>query len=132
MTLIQRIRLPEQLPEPISHYTDGVIADGWLWISGMLAVDAAGNLIGGDDVIAQAERVLENVKAVLESAGAGFEDVVKVTVFLRRIQDRAAVNTVRQRFFKESRPASTLVEVSAFVVPGGLVEIDAVARLPKA
>jgi reactive intermediate/imine deaminase len=132
MTSIQRIRLPEQLPEPISHYTDGVIADGWLWISGMLAVDAAGNLIGGDDVVAQAERVLENVKAVLESAGAGFEDVVKVTVFLRRIRDRAAVNTVRQRFFGDSRPASTLVEVSAFVVPGGLVEIDAVARLPKA
>lgn len=130
MTPLQRLRLPDQLPEPISHYTDAVIADGWIWISGTLALDASGALVGGDDVVAQAERVLENIQAVLEEAGAGFEDVVKVTVFLLRIEDRAAVNTMRQKFFGESRPASTLVEVSAFVVPGALVEIDAVARKP--
>jgi 2-iminobutanoate/2-iminopropanoate deaminase len=128
---LQRIRLPEQLPEPISQYTDGVVADGWIWISGMLALDASGALIGGDDVVAQAERVHENIKAVLAKAGAGFEDVVKVTVYLRRIGDRAAVNTVRRRFFGESRPASTLVEVTAFVIPDALVEIDAVARQPE-
>jgi 2-iminobutanoate/2-iminopropanoate deaminase len=131
VTPLQRLRLPEQLPEPISQYTDGVVADGWIWISGMLALDAAGALIGGDDVVAQAERVHENIGAVLAKAGAGFEDVVKVTVYLRRIADRAAVNTVRRRFFGESRPASTLVEVSAFVIPDALVEIDAVARQPE-
>jgi len=131
VTPLQRLRLPDLLPEPISHYTDAVIADGWIWISGTLALDASGALVGGDDVVAQAERVLENIQAVLEEAGAGFEDVVKVTVFLLRIEDRAAVNTMRQKFFGESRPASTLVEVSAFVVPGALVEIDAVARKPQ-
>ena len=96
----------------------------------MLAVDASGALVGGDDVAAQAERIHENIKAVLEKAGAGFEHVVKINVFLLRIEDRAAVNTVRQRFFGESRPASTLVEVSAFVIPGALVEIDVIARRP--
>jgi len=131
MTPLRRLRLPEQLPEPISHYTDGVVADGWIWISGMLAVDASGALIGGNDVVAQAERVHENIEAVLAKAGAGFDDVVKVTVYLRRIGDRAAVNTVRRKFFGESRPASTLVEVSAFVLPDALVEIDAVARQPE-
>ena len=131
MTPLQRLRLPEQLPEPISQYTDGVVADGWIWISGMLALDASGALIGGDDVVAQAERVHENIGAVLAKAGASFEDVVKVTVYLRRIGDRAAVNTVRRKFFGESRPASTLVEVSAFVLPDALVEIDAVARQPE-
>jgi reactive intermediate/imine deaminase len=131
MSPLQRIRLPEQLPEPISQYTDGVVAGGWIWVSGMLALDASGALVGGDDVIAQAERVHENVQAVLAEAGAGFEDVVKVTVYLRHIGDRAAVNTVRRRFFGESRPASTLVEVSAFVIPGALVEIDAVAHRPE-
>lgn len=131
MTPLQRLRLPEQLPEPISHYTDGVVADGWIWISGMLALDASGALIGGDDVVAQAERVHENIGAVLAKAGASFEDVVKVTVYLRRIGDRAAVNTVRRKFFGESRPASTLVEVSGFVLPDALVEIDAVARQPE-
>jgi len=131
MTPLRRLRLPEQLPEPISHYTDGVVADGWIWISGMLAVDASGALIGGNDVVAQAERVHENIEAVLAKAGAGFDDVVKVTIYLRRIGDRAAVNTVRRKFFGESRPASTLVEVSAFVLPDALVEIDAVARQPE-
>jgi reactive intermediate/imine deaminase len=128
MSPIERLRLPEQLPEPISHYTDAVVADGWIWISGLLALDRDGVLVGGDDVIAQAERVHEILEAVLRKAGADFEDVVKVTVYLLRIEDRAAVNTVRKRFFGESRPASTLVEVSAFVIPGALLEIDAVAR----
>ena len=130
MSSIERLRLPEQLPPPISHYTDAVVAGGWIWISGMLALDASGALLGEGDVVAQAVRVHENIKAVLEKAGAGFEDVVKVTVYLRRIEDRAAVNDVRRRFFGESRPASTLVEVSAFVLPTALVEIDAVAWRP--
>jgi 2-iminobutanoate/2-iminopropanoate deaminase len=131
MSRLRRLRLPEQLPEPISHFTDAVIADGWLWISGMIAVDKDGNLVGGDDVVAQTQRVFENIKAVLDAADAGFEDVVKVTVYLRRIGDRAAINTVRRKFFGESRPASTLVEVSALAVPQALVEVEAVARLPK-
>lgn len=132
MSQLRRIRLPEQLPEPISHFTDAVVADGWLWISGMIAVDKDGKLVGGDDVVAQTQRVFENIKAVLDAADAGFEDVVKVTVYLRRIGDRAAINAVRRRFFGESRPASTLVEVSALAVPEALVEVEAVARLPKA
>jgi len=130
MTL-ERIRLPEQLPEPISHFTDAVVADGWLWMSGIIAVDKDGKLVGGDDVVAQTQRVFENISAVLKAAGADFEDVVKVTVYLRRINDRAAINAVRRRFFGESRPASTLVEVSALAVAEALVEVEAVARLPK-
>jgi reactive intermediate/imine deaminase len=128
MSKLERLRLPEQLPQPISHYTDAVIADDWVWISGLLALDKDGVLVGGDDVIAQAERVHENLEAVLRKAGAGFEDVVKVTVYLLRIEDRAAVNIVRKRFFGDSRPASTLVQVSALVMPGALLEIDAVAH----
>jgi 2-iminobutanoate/2-iminopropanoate deaminase len=131
MAAVQRLRLPEQLPPPISHYTDAVVADGWIFISGMLGVDKNGRLVGGDDVVKQAVRVHENIKAVLVRAGAGFEDIVKVNVYLRRIEHRAAVNTVRRRFFGRSRPASTLVEVSAFVVPGALIEMDAVARQPR-
>ncbi len=131
MGSIERIRVPDHLPEPISHYTDGVVAGGWIWVSGMLAVDKDGNLVGGDDVVAQAERVHENIKGVLDKAGATFADVVKVTIYLRRIGDRPAVNTVRRKYFGDSRPASTLVEVSALVIPEALVEIDAVARHPK-
>lgn len=129
MPPVERLRLTDNLPEPISHYADAVHAGDWLHISGMLALDRDGKLVGGDDVVAQTERVLENIEAALRAAGAGFDSVVKVNVYVRRIGDRAAINTVRQRFFGESRPASTLVEVSAFVLPEALVEIDAVAYL---
>ncbi len=131
MAAIERIRVPDHLPEPISQYTDGVVAGEFIWVSGMLAVDKDGKLVGGDDVVAQAERVHQNIKFVLDQAGATFADVVKVTVYLRRIGDRPAVNTVRRKYFGESRPASTLVEVSALVIPEALVEIDAVARRPE-
>ena len=129
MTSIRRLRIPDMLPEPISHYTDGVLAGGWLYVSGMLALDKSGRLVGGDDVTAQAERVMENIGALLREGGGGFEDVVKVNVYVRRIGDRAAINEVRRKFFGEHRPASTLVEVSAFVLPEALVEIDAVAYI---
>ena len=131
MSSIDRLRLPEELPEPISHYTDAVVADGWIFISGMLALDKHGALVGAGDVVKQAERIHEIIGAALKKAGAGFEDVVKVVVYVRRIEDRAAINTVRKRFFGESRPASTLVEVSAFVIPDALLEIEAIARQPQ-
>ena len=115
---------------PISHYADAVRAGDLLFVSGCVPVDADGNLVGGDDVVAQAERVFENIGAILAAAGAGPEDVVKVTVFLTDVDDRPAINPVRQRFFGETRPASTLVEVGKLAVPGARVEVEAVAVLP--
>ena len=127
---MKRIRLAGELAEPISHYTDGVEAGGFLYISGMMPVDANGDLVGAGDVVRQAEQVLDNVAAVLRSSGASFDDVVKVGVYVRDMADRERVNTVRRRYFGDARPASTLVEVSALAAPGALVEIDAVALLP--
>jgi 2-iminobutanoate/2-iminopropanoate deaminase len=126
---IKRIRLAGQLAEPISHFTDGVRAGETLWISGMIAVDAAGALVGAGDVVAQAEQVFRNLQAVLAAAGASFAQVVKVVVYLRDIDDRPRINPVRQRVFGAHRPASTLVEVSRLAHPEALVEIDAVAYL---
>jgi reactive intermediate/imine deaminase len=126
---MKRVRLAGQLAEPISHYTDGVEAGGLLYISGMLPMDAAGELVGAGDVIRQSEQVLENVGAVLSAAGATFADVVRVGVYVRHMADRELINTVRRRYFGDARPASTLVEVSALAHPGALVEIEAVASL---
>ena len=124
----REIRVPA-LAEPISHYTDAVRAGDLLFVSGSVAVDGDGNLVPGD-VVAQARQVFANIGAVLEAAGAGFGDVVKVTVFLIDIDDRQAVNTVRREVFGSARPASTLVEVSRLVVPGALIEVEAVAVIP--
>ena len=129
MSRREEIRVPG-LAEPVSHYTDAVRAGELLFLSGFVPVDGDGELVGGDDVVAQVRQVFANLRAGLEAAGASFADVVKVTTFLTDIDDRARINPVRQEFFGEARPASTLVEVSALVTPGAKVEIDAVAVLP--
>ena len=118
------------LAEPISHFTDAVQAGGLLFVSGIVAVDGEGRLVGGEDVVVQTRQVFENMRAVLAAAGCGFEDVVKVTVFLTDVDDRPLINPVRQEVFGASRPASTLVEVSRLAVEGAKVEVEAVALVP--
>ncbi len=117
-------------PEPLSHYTDAVRAGNLLFVSGCVPVDGEGRLVGGDDVVRQAEQVFRNIGEVLAAAGASPGEVVKVTVFLTHIDERARINPVRQRFFGDARPASTLVEVSRLTVPGARIEVEAVAALP--
>jgi 2-iminobutanoate/2-iminopropanoate deaminase len=121
----------EGLAEPMSHYTDAVRVGDLLFVSGCVAVDASGALVGEGDVVAQARQVFTNIGLCLAAAGAGFGDVVKVTTFLTDVDDRARINPVRQEFFGEARPASTLVEVSALVLPELLIEVEAVARVPE-
>ncbi len=117
------------LAEPISHYTDAVLAGDTLYVSGIVPVDASGTVAGGDDVVAQAREVFAILTRVLEAAGAAAADVVKVTVYLLDVDDRSAINPVRQEFFGDARPASTLVEVSRLAVPGARLEIEAIAHL---
>ena len=117
--------------EPISHYTDAVRAGDLLFVSGIVPVDGDGRLVGGDDVVEQARQVFRNLGDILAAAGAGFDDVVKVTLFLTEIDERPLINPVRQEVFGETRPASTLVEVSRLAVPGARLEVEAVAVLPR-
>ncbi len=125
----KEIRLPD-LPEPISHYTDAVRFGDLLFISGMVGVDAQGRVVGKGDVVAQARATFGNIGRVLEAEGASFADVLKVTVYLRNVEDRARINPVRAEFFGDARPASTLVEVSKLVHPELLIEVEAFAGLP--
>jgi len=118
------------LAEPISHYTDAVLAGGLLFVSGVVAVDGEGSLVGGDDVVAQTRQVFENLGAILSAGGCSFADVVKVTVFLTDVDERPLVNTVRREVFGEVRPASTLVEVPRLAVPGARIEVECVAQVP--
>ena len=121
----------DTLAEPISHFTDAVRAGDLLFVSGIVAVDGDGRLVGGDDVVAQTRQVFENMRQVLAAAGCGFDDVVKVMIFLTDVDDRPKINPVRQAIFGATRPASTLVEVSRLAVPGAKVEIEAVAHIPS-
>jgi 2-iminobutanoate/2-iminopropanoate deaminase len=126
----QEISVPGLNP-PISHYCDAVRFGNLLFISGMAPLDADLKVIGGDDVVAQAEAVFAALDKVLKQAGASFADILKVTVLLTDVNDRAKINPVRQKYFGSARPASTLFEVSRLAVPGMKVEIEAVAGLPN-
>ncbi|MGH9208042.1 MAG: RidA family protein [Acidimicrobiales bacterium] len=115
------------MSEPISHYTDAVRHGDVLYISGVAPLDEAGKLVGGGDPAVQARQIFVNMAKILKAAGAGFEDVLRVTVYLTDVADRAKINPVRQEFFGKTRPASTLIGVSELAIPGMKVEIEAIA-----
>ena len=125
----EEIRI-ETLGPAISHYTDAVRFGDLLFISGVVAWDQEGNVVGKGDVVAQTEKIFDSMGQILAAAGCGFADVLTVTVFLTDIEDRARINPVRARVFGDARPASTLVEVSKLVYPELMIEINAVAGIP--
>ncbi|HSU04745.1 MAG TPA: RidA family protein [Acetobacteraceae bacterium] len=112
-------------PAPVSHYCHVVRAGKQIWVSGTVGMSGDGTIPSG--VVEQFDVALKNLDACLKSVGAGPENVVKVTVFLTDVDDRKLINPARQRYFGTHRPASTLVEVSALVLPELLVEIEAQA-----
>ena len=107
---------PPGLPAPISHYANGVKVGDTVYVSGQVALDGDGRLVGPGDVVAQTRQVLENIRRVLAAGGATLDDVVKVTVFLANIDDRPRVNEVRQAYFGANRktPAVACYEWSSF------------------
>jgi enamine deaminase RidA (YjgF/YER057c/UK114 family) len=127
MPEIERLMLEGQ-PAPVSHYCHVTKAGNLIWVSGTVGVAADGSV--PESVVEQFEIAIANLDACLKAVGAGAEHVVKVTVFLTDVADRSKINPIRQRFFGPHRPASTLVEVSALVLPTLKVEIEAQAVLP--
>jgi 2-iminobutanoate/2-iminopropanoate deaminase len=118
------------LAEPISHYTDAVRAGDTVYISGLVATDGRGQVVGVGDVVAQARQVFHDLGLVLQAVGGAPADVAKVTVFMRDAGQRPAINPIRQEFFGAHRPASTPVEVSRLVHDDLLLEVEAVAIVP--
>jgi 2-iminobutanoate/2-iminopropanoate deaminase len=120
--------LTPEAPAPIGPYSQAVKSGGHIFCSGQIAIDPrTGELVSGD-VAAQAERVLENLGAVLTAAGATFANVVKTTIFLIDMNDFAAVNAAYERNFGGSKPARSTVAVAA-LPKGARIEIDCIATL---
>lgn len=114
-------------PAAIGPYSQAVVVDGWVFCSGQIALDPASGALVGGDVTAQTHRVFQNLKAVLEAADSGLSHVVKCTVFLKSMDDFAAVNAVYAEWFGDHRPARAAVEVSR--LPRDVdVEIETIAR----
>ncbi len=112
---------------PFSHYCHVVRAGDHVWLSGMVGITPDGDV--PEDTVSQFRVAMASIDTCLRAAGGRPDQIVKVQVFLTDISERGAINVVRQDYFGDHRPASTLLEVSALVDPRLKVEIEAVAYL---
>ncbi len=122
---------PPELSKP-TGYTHVVETTGpvkTIYISGQIAFDRDGKLVGPGDMKAQAEQVFANLEAALKAAGATFADVVKMNTYITDMSKAAAVREVRARYFGETVPASTLVQVVALARPELMLEIEVIAAV---
>ncbi len=119
---------PDGLP-PVNGYSHAVAFAGpMIVVSGQVPVNAGGRLVGKDDPAAQIRQVFENLTAALAAAGAGMDQVVKLTVFLTDLADLALFRRIRDEYVSTDKPpASSLLQVSALVNPDFRVEVEALA-----
>ncbi|XP_059365750.1 2-iminobutanoate/2-iminopropanoate deaminase isoform X1 [Carassius carassius] len=125
--VIRKIIHTAAAPAAIGPYSQAVLVDRTMYISGQIGMDVSGQLVVGG-VQAQAKQALINMGEILKAAGCGYENVVKTTVLLADINDFNNVNDVYKQFFKSNFPARAAYQVAA-LPRGGLVEIEAVAVL---
>jgi 2-iminobutanoate/2-iminopropanoate deaminase len=128
MTKLERIQTGDA-PAAIGPYSQAMKVGDLLFTAGQIPLDPESmEMVGGDDVAAQTDRVMQNLRSILEAAGAGLDTVIKTTVYLVDMGDFAAMNDVYGKHFGTHRPARSTVEVCA-LPKGARVEIDAMAAL---
>lgn len=127
---MKKIVSTEQAPKAIGPYSQAVIHDGMAYLSGQIPLDpATGQLVAGD-IAVQTERVLENLKAVLQACGASLESVLKTTVFLKDMADFPKMNEIYGRYFAQNPPARSTVQAAR--LPRDVdIEIDAIAAVTR-
>jgi len=118
----------EGLPAPKGPYSPGLRVGDWVFVSGQVATDPRTGRIAGSTIEEQTRQTLSNVKAILEAAGTSLDDCVKITVYLKDMGDFERFNAVYETFFADPKP--TRATVQAVLVPGALIEIDAIAYRP--
>jgi reactive intermediate/imine deaminase len=122
---------PTTIAPPIGLYSHAVRVETteatWIFVSGQIAHDADGTLVGPGDLPAQTEQVFENLARVLEANGASFSDVVKIQAYLTTLDGFDRSREIRARYLPEEPPASTAVRVAELVVPEAVIEVDVVA-----
>ena len=119
----------EKAPAAIGPYSQGIVANGFLFTAGQIAIDPATGQVEPGNVATQTQRVMSNLAAVLATVGASWKDVVKTTVFLHDMNEFPVVNEIYGKALGDARPARSTVQVSA-LPRGVLVEIEAVVAIP--
>jgi reactive intermediate/imine deaminase len=129
---VERLDRVEGVGDPVGPYSHAVIAGSDVHVSGQVAIDESGELVGRGDCATQARQAYRNLAAVLAAAGCDWDDVVKMTVYLTDMENLAAALAVRKELMEPgSYPASSVVEVPRLADPEWLVEIEAIARVPS-
>jgi len=121
----QFIRTPNA-PQPIGPYSQGVKAGNFLFVAGQGPSDPKTGQMAAEEIETQTRQTLTNIKGIVEASGLSMRDVVKVSIFLKSVDDFKKMNEVYKTFFPENPPARTTVEAK-LPAPGMLIEIDVVA-----
>ena len=132
-SLRKRVSNPPAVARPLKKYYSNAVrvdAGPLLFISGQVAIDKDGKLVGKGDLRAQAVQVLENISAILAAHGAEMADIVKVTVYVTDIRAFNDIADIRERYFPNDGPSSVIVEISKLALPDLMIEIEAVAAVP--
>ena len=122
-----------KIRQPSGHFSQAIAIDAkgkLVFISGMTARRADGTIAGIGDIEAQTRQVCENLKAAVEAAGGTMDDICRVDVYVRNMEQFEAIHRVRREYFREPLPASTMVEVTKMTSPDALIEINAIAVVP--
>jgi 2-iminobutanoate/2-iminopropanoate deaminase len=117
--------LTKDAAQPVGPYSQAITVNGWIYTSGQIPTGPDGKIVG-TDIETQTEQVIRNLKAVLGAAGAGLEDIVKATVFIKNLGDFARFNAVYARHFGAHKPARSTAEVSRLALDS-LIEIEVIA-----
>src|SRR5262245_25984882 len=126
--------ISERLRKPTGVFSQATVTEAkgrLVFVSGMTARRADGSIAGVGDVTAQTRQVCENIKAAVEAAGGTMDHICRVDVYVRNMEHFEAIHDVRKQYFKPPLPASTMVEITKMTSPDYLIEINAIAVIPK-
>jgi enamine deaminase RidA (YjgF/YER057c/UK114 family) len=128
---MKQVLQPKSLHDSHPRYSQAILADAGklLFIAGQTAVDEKGNLVGKEDIEAQAHQVFKNIAAALAEAGGSFDDLVMTTTYLTDIKYRQGYNKIRREYYKKFPPTSTLVIVKGLARKDYMIEISGIAVL---
>jgi 2-iminobutanoate/2-iminopropanoate deaminase len=124
----KRIIKTDKAPAAIGPYSQAVMVDKWMFLSGQIPINPITNQVVENNITKQSEQVLSNIKAVIESVGGTLDNIIKATVYLKDLADFAAMNEVYQKYFTKDYPARSTVQV-AKLPKDVMVEIDVIAVL---